>query len=231
MLNKIKSFWHLPVRLEEQRQKTIQAYSLNILHSYFKNLPAFPMTTWSMSPTALLHLMNYILIYKPKRILEFGAGSSTIFINQLIKEKALDCKLICIEQDLKWLKIIKETVQTHDVTEFHQVDLSESLNFNSHNFKWFNFKSLDFVLKNEPLDLVIIDAPIAYNNPYCRAGAFIYLQDKIMNDSLNYFLDDANRIGEKTIAKNLGKNNQWGLDYVLGGKPLIYDCTPITYKK
>jgi hypothetical protein len=231
MLKKLKSFWHLPVRLEEQRQKTIQAYSLNILHSYFKNVPAFPMTTWSMSPTAILHLMNYILIYKPKRILEFGAGSSTIFINQLIKEKALDCYFICIEHDLNWLSLIRETSEDNEKAEFHQVNLNEPLNFNSYKFEWFNFKSLDSILKNEPLDLVIIDAPIAYNNPFCRAGAFIYLEEKIKKDSLSYFLDDANRLGEKTIAENLGKNNQWGLDYVLGGKPLPYDCTPITYKK
>lgn len=231
-IEKLKSFWHLPVRLKEQQQKTINAYSYDILLSYFKNIPAFPLTTWSMSPTALLHLLNYIMIYKPKSILEFGTGSSTIFLSQFIKEQKLGTKLISIDHNLDWINIVKaNTVNSSEFVEFHKIDLTEKLNFKDNEFLWFNYDALDEILDKNNLDLVVIDAPIAYNNPYARAGAFLYLNKQIKDEKLIYFLDDANRIGEMEIAKNLGKHNQFGLDYVIGGKLLTFDSTPITYKK
>lgn len=198
----------------------INNYSFNIVNSFLRLQSFVPLSSWTISPTAILHILNYIALYKPKIIVEFGMGLSTLYISKLIEQNKLDSQLFSIDHDKYWIEHVqswlKTEQQSYNVHLLH-TPLKENFSFKSHRIQWYDTAVLDKHITKEQVELLVIDAP-PKAFLYSRAGALLYFAEQLQSGQLNYFFDDANRKEEKEILNSLGVDTMYFLDYALGGK-------------
>jgi len=238
MLKSIKeriksSFANLP-SVKEAKNRQINQVNLQLILSQLHLKQFIPYTTWTMSPTALLHILNYIKLNNPKYIVEFGSGISTILIGKLIAQENLDTKLISIDNDADWTLYINENLKKEAILESvancYFVPLKVSFTFENKQIFWYDEKILKDILGDANVDFLIVDGPPgSYLNS--RAGALIYFQDAIAKDKLTYIFDDTNRVEEFNIVEQLGKKNIHLNDYTLGGKKRKFDSLPLGLMK
>ncbi len=210
--------------------RQIDFYSYSLLNSVLKPNKFLPYTTAAISPTALLHILNFITTFRPKNIVEIGSGISTVYIAELIKVNNLVTRFYSIENDLEWINIIKSFMNEDSKVDFIHAELNEEMNFHSHKFKWFDTKVLDQNLNKNEIDLLIIDGPPG-NIPYARAGAFLYFKEQIEGQNLFYFFDDTDRKEERKIVESKGGEYQHFASYTTGGKKQPYCVVPVSYYK
>jgi hypothetical protein len=206
MLNKIKQLFHINRKIEELEQNHINSYSFNILSAFLDSQKFIPFTSWSISPSGLLHIINYITINQPKVVVEFGSGITTFYISELIKKNNLVTKFYSVDHDEQWIEIVKKNLD-NDITNFILAPLSQKKTLNKHFFNWYDENILNQNLDKKEVELIIIDGPPG-EIPFSRAGAFQYFSEQIKTESLTYFLDDSNRDIEKEIIKLYGVNNK-----------------------
>ncbi len=212
----------------EPRQTDSFSYSL--LTSVLKLNKFQPYTTTAISPTALLHILNFITTFRPKNIVEIGSGMSTVYIAKLLAVNEITARFYSIENDLKWINIIKNHLDEDSKVDFIHAELNEEMNFQGHKFKWFDTKVLDKNLNKNEIDLLIIDGPPG-KIPYARAGAFIYFKEQIEEQSLFYFFDDTDRKKEKFIVESIGGEYKHFGSYSSGGKKQPYHVVPVSCYK
>lgn len=212
----------------------INNYSFNIINSFLRLRSFIPLSSWTISPTALLHTLNYISTYKPKVIVEFGMGFSTLYISKLIEQNKLNSVLYSIDHDKNWIEKIEGWLQTEELTNnTHLIygPLTNNFSFKSRRIQWYDVEVLDACIPKEQVELLLIDAPPAAFL-YSRAGALMYFSEQLQQAQLNYFFDDANRKEEKEILNLLGTNNVYFLDYAIGGnRNQPFDTVPISLYK
>ena len=212
----------------------INNYSFNIINSFLRLHSFIPLSPWAVSPTGLLHVLNYISTYKPKVIVEFGMGSSTVYIAKLIEQNKLDSVLYSVDHDQLWIENVRAWLRTENIEKCCRLihaPLESSFSFNAHPVKWYDTRILDSHIPKSEVGFLVIDAPPG-DLLYSRAGAFIHFSNEIQNGQVNYFLDDANRKEEMEILGLLGINNAFFLDYVIGGIwPQNFDTRPISLFK
>ena len=188
-------------------------YSMNIL-SQFKFNTYIPFFGMSLSPTALVYILNEIVINNRKNIIEFGSGISTIYMAKLSKVNNLNLNIYSIDENSNWIRkvyniLVKENLD--DVVTF----IYSPLKFYNENIKWYDSFVLDNYLKNNYIcDMVLIDAPKANEkgDEEIRYWALPYMFDKL-NDDYVIFLDDANREGEKNIIKKW--QDEFNINFVI----------------
>jgi len=235
MLKKVKkrikqSIINLP-NVDENRNRQINQTNLQILLSQIKLKSFIPYTTWSISPTALLHILNFIKINRPKYVVEFGSGISTIYMAKLINDENLDVKLVSIDHDEEWAKIINGDLLNENIpmdkAHSHFVPLKDNnYTFLDQSILWYDTDILDEIIGKNKVEFVVVDGPIgAIKNS--RAGSLIYFEENIENEELSYIFDDTNRNDEKRIVDELGKNNSYFPDYTMGGKQHKFDPFPL----
>lgn len=231
LIKRIKqSIINLP-NVVENRDRQINQTNLQILLSQIKLNRFIPYTTWSISPTALLHILNFIKINRPKYIVEFGSGISTIYIAKLIKYENLDVRLVSIDHDEQWAQIINNDLLNEDIPLEMAQSFCVPLKNNGYSFLgksilWYDSDILNEIIGENKVEFIIVDGPIGAIK-YSRAGSLIYFKDKIENEELTYLFDDTNRDDEKRIVDKLGKNNSSFLDYTIGGKQHSFDPFPL----
>ncbi|WP_417214475.1 class I SAM-dependent methyltransferase [Bizionia sp.] len=204
---KIKSLINRKINYIVNRQaKSAQTnFSYNQLSNIFKEDVFIPMTSWSMSPNLILHVLNDIIINNRKCIVEFGAGASTIYIAKLLKMRGENTVFYSVESDDSWSEIIKRQLESLGLSEFVKIILAPKQKvLKQFAFKdqkiWYDCKLLKIGFENiNNIDLVLVDGPSGDFTPYSRYSAVPFLKEKL---TLNYsiFLDDTNRTQEKEIA-------------------------------
>jgi hypothetical protein len=211
----------------------INHYSFDILNAFLP-LPVFvPYTAWGMSPTGLLHVLNYISTYQPKVIAEFGTGISTLYISRLIEQNNLSSQLYSVDHDSQWLQKVKTMQQQAGIrsTHFVEAPLQNGYAFKGQAIQWYDTDVVDKHIPRSEVEFLLIDAP-PYQFPYARAGALLHYAAELEKGQANYCMDDAHRPAEQTILRALGSNNISYLDYAIGGKrPQPYDTTPVSLVK
>ena len=211
----------------------INHYSFDIINSFLP-LPVFvPYTAWGMSPTGLLHVLNYISTYQPKVIAEFGTGISTLYISKLIEQNKLSSQLYSVDHDGQWLQQVQTMQQQAGIrpTHFVQAPLQPAYTFKGQALQWYDTSIIDKQIPRSQVAFLLIDAP-PYKYPHARAGALLHYAAELEQGQTNYCMDDAHRKAEKEILRVLGINNVTYLDYAMGGKrPQPYDTTPVSLFK
>jgi predicted O-methyltransferase YrrM len=171
-----------------------------------------PMKNWAMSPDVLLKLHEYITNAKPKTILEFGSGVSTIVICDALSQNNSG-RLISIEHLEKFMKETMEVIKNENLSSFLDLRLAqlkiwtgEHLSSEKRVF-WYDEKVIDTSNLKE-IDLLIIDGPPGNTNPYARYPSLPILYKNLSNEA-QVWLDNTNRKDEATIA------NTWAEKYKL----------------
>jgi hypothetical protein len=78
--------------------------------------PYLPWSRAALAPSAIATILNDIIINNRQVIVEFGGGISTIYIARLLA-KHNSGKLITVEHDLDWLKILQDMLDAEKISE------------------------------------------------------------------------------------------------------------------
>ncbi|MEL4455026.1 class I SAM-dependent methyltransferase [Lutimonas vermicola] len=165
------------------------------------NLGFFPKSSYSLSPTTLLHVINEIIINDRSQILEIGSGISTLYLAKVIKDNNLDSTLLSLDEDEKWQQVIKENlkkIECEHLVTFKTASLKEG-NYGY----WYDDKIVSEFLcrKNYQFDLVLVDAPSTTVDKTARDGAIPFLtNNNLLSEEYVIFLDDTFREKEYKIS-------------------------------
>ncbi|WP_340066115.1 hypothetical protein [Ascidiimonas aurantiaca] len=196
-----------------------------------------PITSWSMAPSAIVFILNDILINKRKNIIEFGSGLSTVFIALLIEQHKLDIQFISIDNNEEWIlhqnRILKDLDCEKQVkfvyAPLNTVDQSIKLKTQH---TWYETKPLFPFLSGPTWDLIIVDGPKGSLCDYSRFSAIPFFKDHL-SDNFTVLLDDTNRKDEQIITE------EWkrilGIPYETYGRYTVFQSgntlknTPFVY--
>jgi len=159
---------------------------------------------------------NYSLLYAIlriatelpiKRVLEIGAGQSTLLLNSIARARGLE--IVTLETDSNWASRIQAAVD-HKV---HFVKREPAV-VHGHSTE-------NIVLPADvegKFDLIIVDGPIG-SRRRSRWTALSAL-DKLLNDDFVVVFDDAGRVGEQDTAKEFltSRDEQLFVHFILGEK-------------
>lgn len=154
---------------------------------------------WSMPPDTLVHILDIIAAQKPTRIVEFGAGISTILIASQLK--GTQGQLISYEHDAVYAKHIQNMLQLRGLEEVVdiRVHVMTSEKFMSYDHSWYD---LDADTLPTNADLVIVDGPPMAFGAKVRLPAGDLMASR-MAPGGSILFDDAARDGEQAIKRIL----------------------------
>ncbi|KIC40151.1 hypothetical protein RA27_15065 [Ruegeria sp. ANG-R] len=128
--------------------------SLNQRLEIGRSLPNW--NVWSMPPDTLVQILEIIETRKPKLIVEFGSGISTIVIASKLRD--VGGKLISYEHDAEYAENVRHGLTERGLAGF--VDLRvrgiTPTKFLEYDHRWYDV-DLDELPKNA--DLVVVDGP------------------------------------------------------------------------
>ncbi len=180
-------------------------------------------TVWSSSsirPSAMVQILNEIIVNNRNTIVEFGCGITTVYIAKILKQYG--GHLYSVEDNAEWIEIVRTMLKHNDlldmVTFIHAplIESRHSLN----NCDWYSEGVINNYLQDINIDMILIDGPPAYlkDIELSRYPAVPFLFDRLADDFC-IILDDINRDGEKSIVIRWEKeiNIDFVKQYVKGG--------------
>ncbi len=162
-----------------------------------------PKSSYSMSPVALLHVINEIVINNRRVILELGTGVSTVYIAKVAKDLGLELEIVSIDENPDWQNTIGgylKKLGCEDIVRFCHSDIDEASDCG-----WYQEDVLSelFVKNSFRFDCIIIDAPSTHDHVSARSRAIPFLMDSgFIQEEYAIYLDDTYRNAEKKIAKD-----------------------------
>lgn len=172
----------------------------------------------ALSPDMAEILCREILMGKPELAIECGAGVSTIITGYLFKRLGSG-RLVTLEHDPLWAERVTSWVKMHNleayVTVLHAPLVEHQLENGKAN--WYDlseFQSLMLSIEQPKLtvDLLFVDGPPEFINPYIRRPALSILQ-RWLSSSCVILVDDADRPAEVEIVqewlKELGHSGNY----------------------
>lgn len=205
--NRIKKIIEQKVNEIKGHQSNMEqvAFDFAQISKLFQESNFIPFTSWSLSPTVILHILNDISINERRNIIEFGSGVSTLYIAKLIKTLKLDAKFYSVESNEEWYLKMKQELAVYnlgDIVTLIYAPLKDVDNeFRLHDQKlWYDTEIILSAIDGKKyMDLIIVDGPFGAITPYVRYSAIPFLQNRLSNN-FAIFLDDTNREQEHQIA-------------------------------
>jgi len=202
--------------INEYRQLT--AYQQ--LQTYLR--PRFilpPMRDWAISPDFAALLVRLIHDRQPKRIVEFGSGSSTLVCGYCL-ERLGGGEIISIDHDPEFADKTRKDLTRHDLARWADVRVAERRSSaylddtTGQPVEWYDTDVVDSLPGD--IDLVIVDGPPGSAHPFARYPALPALAQRLSANA-TLVLDDADRPGEQaTLAR-------WQHEFQ--GMALVFEAT------
>jgi len=199
MITAIKDFVLKDIVLEFKDMKCFHSLK-NLNHSYL------PWSGASIRPTALVYILNDIMINGRKVIVECGAGISTVYIASLLKQMGeTDRMLYSIDHDKNWLSIVQKQLKDNKldslVKQIH-APLIHSEYCHDESQTWYDPEKIRSKIGGATIDLLFVDGPPANKKGFeeSRYPALPFFKDNLAENK-TVLLDDADRRGEAKIAK------------------------------
>ncbi len=198
MLTKIKDFFLKDILLEIKDLK-----SLHKLSGMYENY--LPWSGASIRPTALVYVLNDIVIHNRQVIVECGSGISTIYIASLLKQLGQkERALYSIDQDESWLSILQNELKRNNLEEYVTLihaPLKSTHHAVNEDLEWYDTDAIDQQIKERKIDLLLVDGPPANRKglEHSRYPALPFFHSR-MSDRAAIMLDDADRKGEQYVA-------------------------------
>lgn len=205
---KIKDFVDKKVKEVKTHQSQSQQASLDYaqISRLFPESNFIPFTTWTISPSVILHILNDIVINKRSIIIEFGSGASTLYIAKLIQTLKLDTQFYSVESSEEWIQKMKGELTLYNLEAFVNLihaplnDAPEELCLQDQKL-WYDTGRINDALVNvQDIDLVIVDGPFGGSTPFARYSAIPFLEARL-SKNVSVFLDDTGRAYEDEIAR------------------------------
>jgi hypothetical protein len=209
--------------IQSNKTKLQEIHATEILNSLSANNARYDaLTTFSMMPSTVVHILNDMVINDRKMIIEFGSGNSTIFIARLIRLLGSGIQFYSIDQDADWQDKIKRSLIKEGIEEavtFVYAPLKDcEFQFKSQK-TWYDTDILKQAIDQKLFDLVIVDGPVASIIEHARYPALPFLKNNLSSNK-TIFLDDSNRTGEKEILAEWTKII--GADFQFAGRYSVF---------
>lgn len=180
-----------------------QLEALNNLHSVLKlRAPLPPMRGWKISPDFGVLLMDTILRYGVRQVLELGGGVSTIISAYTLSPFGKEAQVIGLEHHAAFATSAQENLRLHGFVDACARIIHAPLQvqpIGEESWQWYTPSALDAMAS---IDLLVIDGPPQLGNPlsFARYPALPLLKDKLHPGSL-ILLDDTERHDEAIIVE------------------------------
>lgn len=181
------------------RDSTRQIESLAQIYSRFSatKLPMPSTGGFAIDAQALAHLISLAEERKPRRILELGSGTSTIWLGYLCRE--FGGSLVTLDHLEKYLAATQTAVDRHNLN--HQVEGRlaplQKINCDGTSFNWYALEALNDL---SDIDMLVVDGPPAATGPQARYPSLPMLIDRLATNA-TVVLDDAHRRDELKIVE------------------------------
>ncbi|MDB4353660.1 class I SAM-dependent methyltransferase [bacterium] len=185
---------------QTQRYVASELHSMQCLMTRFPDC-SIPTTSWSMSFMSVHSIIEMMDQHKPKFVVEFGSGLSTLCIASWLREQGSG-RLLSFDHDLDWASITRRHLLQAKLETYAKVvhaPLSGAPQKTS-STAWYDIPPDS--LGNEEIDMVIIDGPPAgtRDKRLARLPSLPVLHDHLSSSAV-LFLDDANRPGECEVVE------------------------------
>jgi len=163
-----------------------------------------PWNPAAMRPSAIVAVLNEIVINRRQRVVECGSGISTFYIGRLLHNKG--GHLYTIEHDADWARLLTAELKSAGLAGVVTVVVAPlaptSVGWQGSPTPWYAEDRLQCVKAAGGIDLLIVDGPPAYSADlrYARYPAVPFFKDALAADYA-VVLDDINRRGEQEILE------------------------------
>lgn len=167
--------------------------ALGILAPLLTDGGYLPWSSGAMRASALVTICNEIVLGSPRRILELGAGASTLLLARLLRERDDGARLDAVEHDAHWATWVTERLAAEQLSSVVTVTLAalEPHPAAWDGLPWYADGPLAATLQGEPIDLLVVDGPPAHDpaaaharypalpvvGPHLAPGAVVVLDD------------------------------------------------------
>ena len=164
-----------------------------------------PLRGWATSPDVLLKLHSYIIATKPKCIVEFGSGASTIVIADSLRQNGVG-KLYSFDNSEEFGAKTLKNLEIESLEDWVQLDIRELVEWEGEHMNpehqnnsslWYNIESLQ---KVKDIDLVWVDGPPGNSCKYSRFPAFPAVKSRLAKEA-QVWMDDTIRAEEYEICE------------------------------
>jgi hypothetical protein len=134
--------------------------------------PYLPWSSGAMRPRGLVTVCNDIVLGGRRRVVELGSGISTVLLSRLGRQLATtdDVRLVSVEHDERWAAWVSRQLRAEHATERATV-VTAPLGPHRHaddHLRWYDeptvLAGLDAAFGGEPIDLLIVDGPPAFDS-------------------------------------------------------------------
>ncbi len=159
----------------------------------------YPLNPASLCPENALTLAQEIIYRRPRNVLEFGSGCSTVFIGRCLEKLGpKDRQLVSMEHDAYWYADSARKLECAELkvsAQVHHAPLIE----NSTGETWYDMSVLPADVG--PFDLVLVDGPEGGDrDPFARQPALDAIQQWLAPGA-TILLDDGGRPGEREVVE------------------------------
>ncbi len=176
-----------------------------------------PLRGWATSPDVLLRLHAHIMATRPRVIVEFGSGASTLVIADALRQNGVG-KLISIEHSDYYGAQTLGTLHAESLEGWVDLRIGdleawEGEHLNSEDAEkpshWYPLSLLEDV---EGVDLLWVDGPPGATCLFSRYPALPALADRL-SPAAEVWMDDTIRQEEKDICERWAKDHGFELEY------------------
>lgn len=178
-----------------------------------------PWNTVALHPRGLAAVLNDVTMHKRQLTVECGAGLSTLFLAQILRDQG--GRLISIEQDPEWASQIRAILEAErlagPVTVVTAPLAASDLSLDGE--PWYDTRVLSECLApDERIDLLLVDGPVSpppSEGALVRYPALPFFRPWLA-EAFTVVLDDGHRHGERTVLQHWEREFQ--LSFELRGE-------------
>ncbi len=154
-----------------------------------------PWSSAAIRPSALVLLLNDVLVLGRETLVECGGGVSTIYFARLIAQRGAG-RLVTLEHDPRWSGFLLEALAREGL-EDHATIVDAPL---ADATGWYDAAAVEAALPDAPVDLLLVDGPPAVEpgREQARYPALPVLRERLAADA-TVALDDLPRDGEREV--------------------------------
>jgi len=179
-----------------------------------------PWSRSAMRPSAVVAILNDVVLHQRGRVVELGGGISTLLLGRLLRRT--DGRLWTVEHDPVWIDTLTKELGREglaDVVTVIHAPLGPTTAGWGDGDEWYDADALAPLLTGDPVDLLIVDGPPAYRKGmrHARYPALPFFGPALAENA-TVVLDDIRRRGELEIVERWERESgrRFGRRYVEG---------------